>query len=330
MAETVRSNNNPPVAPSARPVTYADVDMVVEPATGRLHRISWGAVVAGMVLGVVIQMTLYLLGVTVGAVTVNPLTEQDPLAGLGTGLVIWDAASTLIALFAGGWVAGRLAGIPSQADGAIHGLVVWAMSVIVSVLIFSTALGSFLNSTANLLGQSAEAAAALVGAVAPEVTETVETAADAIGLGIDPAVVREQVLSAVSADTDIEIDVTDDEAFTQALADFAIAATQEDGLTPNDREALQDGIANSTTLTETEIEQVVAAVESNVNDFAAEVEQTAEQVQQQAAVIAENAAETIAAIAGILFASLIVGVFAAGMGGFVGAPQLTAEMEALR
>lgn len=319
------STNNYPEPVNTRDTVYA-VDRVPAVPAGQIRRIAWGAVFAGLVLAVVTQMALYLLGLSIGALTVNPLTEQAPFEGLGTATVIWDAATTLIALFIGGWVAGRLAGIPSQTDGAIHGLVVWATSVIVSVLLFTTTVGGLVNGTVSLLGQTASAAGVLLEDIAPQTSEAVQDVAEATGLTISGEELREQVLTTVADDTDLTVEVTDDEAFTRGLTDFAVAASQ-DGVTTTEREALQDALAASTTLSEAEIEQFVASAERNISQFTQQVEQTAAQVREEATVAAENAAEIIAAVAGALFASLVVGAFAAGLGGFVGAPEVTAEME---
>ena len=72
-----------------------------------VKRISWPAVFAGVLIAVVIQIALSLLGIGIGLSTVDPKTEENPVQGLGVGAGIWYVISSLIALFAGGWVAGR-------------------------------------------------------------------------------------------------------------------------------------------------------------------------------------------------------------------------------
>jgi len=309
-----------------RRVTIQDIDIADIGAAGKLRRISWGAVFAGLALALVTQLALYLLGLNIGALTVNPMAEQDPLAGLGTAFVIWDAASTLIALFIGGWVAGRLAGNPSQTDGAVHGLVVWATTILASIVLLSTTVGSVLNSTANLLGQTASATGSLVANVAPETADAVQAVAEETGVTLSPEVIQERAVAFIAEDTDIEVEITDQEAFRQGLIDFGTAATQ-DGISEADREALQTSLAETTTLTEDQLEEVVASVETNVDQLVAQVQSTVDNAQEQAAQVAGNTADMISTIAGVLFASLIVGAFAAGLGGYIGAPEVTSEME---
>jgi hypothetical protein len=86
-----------------------------------------GSVFAGVLIAIVIQLALSLLGIGIGLSTVDPMTENNPVAGLGTGSAVWYALSSLIALFAGGWVAGRLAQTPRLFDGIIHGLLAWSL-----------------------------------------------------------------------------------------------------------------------------------------------------------------------------------------------------------
>ena len=54
-----------------------------------LKRISWGAIFAGTVLAIVLQLALSLLGLGIGLGTIDPLTEQNPMSGIGTGAAIW-------------------------------------------------------------------------------------------------------------------------------------------------------------------------------------------------------------------------------------------------
>ena len=80
-------------------------------------RISWGGVFAGALLALVTPLGLSLLGAGIGLSTIDSMQEQNPMSGIGTGAVIRYGISTLVALYVGGVVAGRLAGAPRRADG---------------------------------------------------------------------------------------------------------------------------------------------------------------------------------------------------------------------
>ncbi|RZM28322.1 MAG: hypothetical protein EOO88_09375, partial [Pedobacter sp.] len=99
-----------------------------QPLTGGFNlmkRISWSAIFAGVLVAIVTQMLLTLLGLGIGLGTVDPLEERNPVAGLGIGSAIWYIISSLLSLFVGGWVAGRLASAPRLFDGIIHGVLTW-------------------------------------------------------------------------------------------------------------------------------------------------------------------------------------------------------------
>ena len=87
-----------------------------------MKRISRSAVFAGVLVAIVTQMLLTLLGIGIGLGTLDTVEERNPAQGLGTGSAIWYIVSSLISLFLGGWVAGRLASAPHLFDGIIHGV----------------------------------------------------------------------------------------------------------------------------------------------------------------------------------------------------------------
>ena len=100
-------------------------DGVVLERTG--FRLSWGAILAGFVVATMVQIVLSVLGVAVGFTTWD---VGDPARDLGMGLGIWIAVSTLLSLLVGGIITGRLAGVLSRGDGAIHGVVMWGIAML--------------------------------------------------------------------------------------------------------------------------------------------------------------------------------------------------------
>jgi hypothetical protein len=123
----------------------------VEGIPAAIRRISWGAVFAGVIVALMVGMVLNLLGVGIGLSTIDPLHEQSALAGLGIGAALWLIACTLISLFAGGWVAGHLAGIPYRTDAALHGVLTWGVTTLVTVFFFATAAGGLFSGATRLL-----------------------------------------------------------------------------------------------------------------------------------------------------------------------------------
>lgn len=123
----------------------------VRPTTQR--RISWGAVFAGVVMAVAVQILLTVLGAAIGFGIVEPGGAESPSAsGFGIGGAVWWTVANLIALFIGGFVAARLAGVEMRFDGLLHGLVIWAFALIVTLWLLTTALANVMGGTFSTLG----------------------------------------------------------------------------------------------------------------------------------------------------------------------------------
>jgi hypothetical protein len=117
-----------------------------------MRRVSWGAIFAGLFVTIVAQMILTLLGAAVGAATINPMTQSNPVKGLGTGAAIWLVISSLISLFCGAYVAGRLSGGPRRSDGLFHGILTFSVAEVAMMLILTSAAGALLGGGGSLLG----------------------------------------------------------------------------------------------------------------------------------------------------------------------------------
>jgi len=136
--------------------------------TGSISRLNVGAIVAAGLVALILELALNLLGIGLGANTINPKYGEDSATPqeLGTGAIGWVIVSTLASLFVGGWLAGRFAGIPDSLDGLLHGLVTWALVTLVSVAFLTTTAGRILSGTTALISQGLALAGATVGGVA--------------------------------------------------------------------------------------------------------------------------------------------------------------------
>lgn len=149
------------VEPSARRYETAP------PVVGTGFRLSWGAVFAGLVVATAVQIVLTLLGAGIGFAAWEP---GDSARGLGIGAGIWSILSVLVSLYVGGMTTGRLAGILTRKDGALHGILLWGLSTILTVWLLAsgvTALaGGAFRMVGGVLGAASGAAAQTAGAVA--------------------------------------------------------------------------------------------------------------------------------------------------------------------
>src|SRR5579871_2158536 len=143
-----------------------------------LSRVSWGAVFAGVVVALATQLVLNLLGMGVGAATLNPVGGDSPSAtSLSIAAGIWFAVSGILAALAGGYTAGRLAGVPNESTAGWHGLTTWALATLVIFYLLTSTLG-------GILGGAYRGITSALGGVASAVGSTAQTAAQVAAPGV--------------------------------------------------------------------------------------------------------------------------------------------------
>ena len=113
--------------------------------------ISWGGIVAGIIVGLAIQLVLTLLGIAAG-LTAFGLGATPPAGEVPAWVGAWQSVTVLIAAFVGGYVAARMSGLQRKGDGMLHGLVAWGATTLIVALLTTSALGA-------LFGRSGPAAA---------------------------------------------------------------------------------------------------------------------------------------------------------------------------
>jgi len=87
-------------------------------------------------------------GTAVGLATLNPATGENPSGvTLGTGAGVWLVISSLVSLFLGGYIAGRLGG---TFNGWLHELATWATVAMLTILLLTTAAGGLIGTASGL------------------------------------------------------------------------------------------------------------------------------------------------------------------------------------
>jgi hypothetical protein len=168
--------------PATPPPPRTPVSVVHAPEAGPARsRISWGAVIAGTVMAIIVIVLLQLFMLWLGFTAIDPAFERRPFEGVGTGAAIGLLITTAIALFVGGLVAGRTANLVNSADVILHGLLTWAVVTLVSAWFAATAIGMLVSGAIGVVGQGLGALGQGAAAVAPALAEQVEAAVDAQG-----------------------------------------------------------------------------------------------------------------------------------------------------
>lgn len=184
-----------------------------------LHEISWGAVLAGVFVALILQLILNLLGLGLGLTSVSAVEGDNPAAStISIGAGLWWVVFGIIAAAAGGYVAGRLSGKPVESSAGYHGLISWAVTTFVVIYLLTSALGGLVGGAFNTVSSALGGAASAVGSTANAVGGAAQTAAQVAGPsltnlpnplsdiegkvrsasgGQDPAALRDQAVSAV-------------------------------------------------------------------------------------------------------------------------------------
>jgi len=85
-----------------------------------INKVSWGAIFAGVVVALVVQVLLTMLGVGIGLATLDPGTGDNQAAStFSIAAGIWYVLSGIIASFAGGYIAARMLETRSPAEAGL-------------------------------------------------------------------------------------------------------------------------------------------------------------------------------------------------------------------
>jgi hypothetical protein len=129
----------------------------------------WGAIFGGTAAALATWLLLYVLGLAIGFSSINQ-ADLGSLKSLGLFSGLWSVIAPLPALFVGGVVVSRGAGATDKTTGALHGTVVWALSILGATWLVVNLLtglvgGAFsaAKSTAQTAGQGVAAAGQAVG-----------------------------------------------------------------------------------------------------------------------------------------------------------------------
>ncbi|GAB3745747.1 hypothetical protein [Spirosoma pomorum] len=310
-----------------------------------IKRISWSAVFAGVLVAIVSQMLFTLLGLGIGLSTIDPVTEKNPAAGLGTGSAVWYAISSLLSLFLGGWIAGRLASAPRLFDGIIHGVLTWCLATLLTIYFLTTTLGSIIGGASRMLGRLVSTAGSAVAAAAPAVGDAVQGELKDNGIdlkNLDLKDLREEAnkLLRQTGNANLNPNALErkaDQAGQQAKNAAGQAATNpqaaddiagglfdrlfkqgQSTVSSVDREDAVNVVMKRTGKSRAESEQIVDNWINTYKQAAAKFEQTKKEAAIQARHAADAAAGAASKAAIFGFFGLLIGVVAAGFGAKMG------------
>jgi len=296
--------------PAGSAIPQAERDVYLQASTSKdevrtifMNRVSWGAVMAGVMVALVVQLILNMLGIGLGAASFDPVANNSPSATTFTMMAgVWWVLSGVLAALAGGYTAGRLAGQTNETAGAWHGLTAWAVTTLVVFYLLTTSVGAIVGGAFRTLGSVAGGAAQTVGTsvqtAAQMAAPSLAKASDPLGSieqsirdssgGTEPAALRDAALSAMRAALTGDVNKADD---ARERAAQALAKAQG-----------------------TPIEQA----RTQVAQYEQQYRQAVDQAKRQAAVAADATASAIARGALVGAFALMFGAIAGWVGGRMG------------
>lgn len=267
---------------------------------GFFRGVSWGAIFSGAVVAMVVELALGVLGIGIGLGVVNPATDQQPLAGVGVGAGIWFAASTMIALFVGGWVAGRMAGFPRASAGLLHGVVMWGLTTLISFYFMTTAVGMLMSGVAGVIGKGLTLLGQGVQVFAPQAEQQLQQR----GITLDTIINQGQQLYANAGQAN-------QQEFTGSLKKL-FANPNQPG-TEADRENVVNALINNVNMSRPQAE---ATVNNWINQY-----YEVQQAKQGALQTAQSAMGAISKAAIWAFIAMLLGAISGAVGGALGSPK---------
>ena len=319
------------------------------------YNLSWGSIFAGVVTFIALFMTFSLIGSAIGFGMVEP-TSNNPLDGVGTGLMIWTVVTFILSLFGAGFVSG----VAARRVGLVHGFLTWATSMIVTIVMLSyvtigafSVVGSLLGNIASAVGNGVENVASGTADVASKAfdeitgnmgdinTDQLETDVRDVLKDTDvpelqPNYLQDQVSDATSDITDAGKKIATDPNKADEIIDDLSTKLKDRATKISDsvdEEAISNAVAKNTDLNQQEAQEATQNIVNGLQKASDEAQQQIETAQQnleqakqdidQAVKDARKKADEIsdatakASIWG--FIAMVLGLVLTSIGGMVGA-----------
>ena len=292
---------------------------------------NWGAIIGGWLVATAIASLMYVAGLAIGFSALDPYNAATTARGIGMGTVAWLVLTWAVSLLLGGMFASWFVARQDQTVGALHGITVWGLSIVVSGLLVAFGLSQFVQGGVAIMKGGAAAGAVAAGMTAPQMGSRGQSGpmGDAIA-GLQAQLTQRVAQTSarnapgssmvVPAPAAAATTTTQPTAGQPSASDVrqaagqldrqtmaAVAAALINGNTDNAKVLL----AANTSMSQPEIDQTLQSLSAQVDKYKADV---------QAA--ADTAARYTASAMWIVFLSSLIALVAAAVGGWLGAGHI--------
>ena len=287
-----------PVIMATTGIASVPVEETVFPTAERssiASPIGWSSILAATVISLGVWLLLHLFGVAVGLTALDP-RDAGSLKGAGIGVGIWSITVPLIALFIGGLVAGRVAPTINTMNAAIHGAVVWALTLLVAMFMVVNMLGSIARGVGSAGKEVAGGAMSAAGHMGGVSLDDVGLKPDDVFAPINKEL-QERGAPPVSP-----------ERAKDAAQEVVRTAVQGGDLS---REKIIDIVAKRTELSRADAEKVAGDLEQRVQSMKQQAGKGLVRAQEVALGAAEGAGKALLALCALMLLSLGAAVLGA-------------------
>ena len=295
------------------------------------NRVSFRAIVAGVVVAILVQLLLTLLGLAIGMVSFNPTTDSAPMKGFGTGAIIWIILTTIIALFSGGWVSGWLATSTNKIDRILHGVLTWGIHTLLSIFLIGSSVGTILGGIGNILGSTFSNVGSHIAKNMPDVEQVVSkelgidlTSNDLLAVKeealeilrqtgkseLQPENIKDKVKDVAQDTKEAAKDVAKDPTKTEQEAEGIlnkIFSNSEDVISEIDKEAVINVVVQRTGKSKAEATEIVNNWIETANTLKIQAKKALNEAKKEAEVIGEEVTDSIGKVAFYLLLGLLLG-----------------------
>jgi hypothetical protein len=281
----------------------------------KCRTVSWGAIFAGLTAAVALQLLFTLLGAGLGFAIYDPITDENPVADLGTGAIIIHGISAVLSLWAGGWVAGRFTPAKVRASARLHGFLVWSSATVAGLLVVSLGAGWAMGDLSKLVGgglsMAGKPAAAVAGGAADMAKDAIKQTGDTMTSFVDEALggraANAPRAESIRAKRDIGL------AVARLFNPDAMASREAN------RATLAQAIARYTDMSEADANRTVGEWIETYDQVKADLAEAKEKAEAKAREAADKAAKALAIFSLCAFVGFVLGAVAASHGGSHGA-----------
>ncbi len=255
---------------------------------------NWGAIIAGWLVAVGVAFLMYVGGLAMGFSVFAPHDAEATARGIGIGTALWMIVTWIVALLLGGMFASWFDSRDDRNMGVMHGITVWGLSVAASGLLLALGMGGAIGSGARLgaharMAHGQQAGADARVALQAQLMQRVRQAGGAASGSIYAPTTGGMATAPARLDP-----------HTASAATLALIADQ-----PDTAKAL---LAANTNLSPADIDSTVQRLSA-----------PAARARSDIKAAADNAAHYMAMAMWVLFASLLLSLIAAAIGGSLGA-----------